>query len=243
LGLRDFNIREVLLRAGFPAEAHKAVGQILRQIYGIAIKSDATLVEINPLVLTGDGRVVALDGKMELDDNALYRQKALIAEVGREAEGDESQHPLEKEAAEKGLAYVKVDGSVGIIGNGAGLVMTTLDMIQRYGGKPANFLDIGGGAKAEVVKNALGIVLSDPQVRSVLINVFGGITRGDEVAKGLLSVVNEVKPKVPIVVRLAGTRSEEGRRLLEGSPLIPAKTFQEAAQKAVELAAAGGVNA
>nr|MBO2476812.1 succinate--CoA ligase subunit beta [Bacillota bacterium] len=145
---------------------------------------------------------------------------------------------LELEARRRGLAYVKLDGNVGVIGNGAGLVMTTLDMIQRNGGKAANFLDIGGGAKAEVVRNALEVVLSDPDVKSVLINVFGGITRCDEVARGLLDVMRSMEVKVPVVVRLAGTREEEGRRLLEGTELTPAATFQEAARKAV-LAAQG----
>jgi len=145
---------------------------------------------------------------------------------------------LEQRAKELGLSYVKLDGEVGIVGNGAGLVMTTLDMIQRHGGKAANFLDIGGGAKAEVVKNGFSLILSDSDVKSILINVFGGITRCDEVAKGLLSVIQEMEVHVPIVVRLAGTRAEEGRALLAESNLATAESFQEAAKKAVELARA-----
>ncbi len=168
---------------------------------------------------------------MQIDDNALFRQPAIAADKREEGE-----HPLEKEAERRGLAYVKLDGHVGVIGNGAGLVMTTLDMIQRSGGKAANFLDIGGGARAEVVRNALELVLSDPDVKSVLINVFGGITRGDEVARGLLDAISNLEIRVPIVVRLAGTNAEEGLELLQGTPLTPADTFEEAARKAVEAA-------
>jgi len=233
LGLRDFHIRQLAVQAGVPAELLKQLAPIMRKVYEILKSYDATLVEINPLARLADGRLVALDGKMEIDDNALFRQRKLAAL--KEAEGD---HPLELEARRRGLAYVKLDGNVGVIGNGAGLVMTTLDMIQRNGGKAANFLDIGGGAKAEVVRNALEVVLSDPDVKSVLINVFGGITRCDEVARGLLDVMRSMEVKVPVVVRLAGTREEEGRRLLEGTELTPAATFQEAARKAV-LAAQG----
>jgi len=233
LGLRDFHIRQLAVQAGVPAELLKQLAPIMRKVYEILKSYDATLVEINPLARLADGRLVALDGKMEIDDNALFRQQKLAAL--KEAEGD---HPLELEARRRGLAYVKLDGNVGVIGNGAGLVMTTLDMIQRNGGKAANFLDIGGGAKAEVVRNALEVVLSDPDVKSVLINVFGGITRCDEVARGLLDVMRSMEVKVPVVVRLAGTREEEGRRLLEGTELTPAATFQEAARKAV-LAAQG----
>ena len=233
LGLRDFHIRQLAAQAGVPAELLKQLAPIMRKVYEILKSRDATLVEINPLARLADGRLVALDGKMEIDDNALFRQQQLAAL--KEAEGD---HPLELEARRRGLAYVKLDGNVGVIGNGAGLVMTTLDMIQRNGGKAANFLDIGGGAKAEVVRNALEVVLSDPDVKSVLINVFGGITRCDEVARGLLDVMRSMEVKVPVVVRLVGTREEEGRRLLEGTELTPAATFQEAARKAV-LAAQG----
>jgi len=231
LGLRDFHIRQLAAQAGVPWDLLKQLAPIMRTAYDILRSHDATLVEINPLARLGDGRLVALDGKMEIDDNALFRHQALAAM--KEDEGD---HPLELEARSRGLAYVKRDGSVGVIGNGAGLVMTTLDMIQRSGGKAANFLDIGGGARAEVVRNALEVVLSDPDVKSVLINVFGGITRCDEVARGLLDVMRSMGVKVPVVVRLVGTREEEGRQLLEGTELTPAATFQEAAQKAVAAA-------
>lgn len=231
LGLRDYHIRDVASRAGVAPDVLKQLAPILHTMYDILRSKDAMLVEINPLALLEDGRLVALDGKMEIDDNALFRHKD-IAEDKRE----EGEHPLEKEAERRGLAYVKLDGYVGVVGNGAGLVMTTLDMIQRSGGKAANFLDIGGGARAEVVRNALELVLADPDVKSVLINVFGGITRGDEVARGLLEAISTLDVKVPIVVRLAGTRAEEGRQLLEGSPLTPAETFEEVARKAVEAA-------
>lgn len=233
LGFRGYHIRQLMSKANVPAEQAKQMAPILKSMYDIFMNSDAQLVEINPCAGLSDGRVVALDGKMEIDESAYFRQADLIAE-----QVDEAEHPLERKAKEKGLAYVKLDGEVGIIGNGAGLVMTTLDMIQRSGGKPANFLDIGGGAKAEVVQNSLSILLSDPDVKSILLNVFGGITRGDEVAKGLLSVFSEMDVDVPVVVRLAGTRAEEGRALLEGTNLIAAETFQEAAQKAVDLAKA-----
>ncbi len=231
IGLRSFQIREACYRAAVDPGLVKAMGSLVQKVYQLFRQSDAMLVEINPLAKLSSGELIALDGKMETDDNAAYRHP--------DAKGvdEQAEHPLELKAREFGLAYVKLDGEVGIIGNGAGLVMTTLDMIQRNGGKAANFLDIGGGAKAEVVKNALNIVLSDPSVKSVLINVFGGITRGDEVAKGLLSVIEEIGVKVPIVIRLAGTRAKEGRELLAGSELHTAETFQEAARKAVELAA------
>jgi len=231
LGLRDFHIRQLAVQAGVAPELLKQLAPIMKTVYQILLSHDATLVEINPLARLGDGRLVALDGKMEIDDNALFRQEKLAA-----LKEDEGDHPLELEARRRGLAYVKLDGYVGVIGNGAGLVMTTLDMIQRSGGKAANFLDIGGGARAEVVRNALEVVLSDPDVKSVLINVFGGITRCDEVAQGLLDVMRSMDVKVPVVVRLVGTREEEGRRLLEGTELTPAATFQEAAQKAVAAA-------
>lgn len=237
IGLRDFHIRQLMSQGGVPAERVRPMTQIIRTMYRIAKERDAQLVEINPCAALADGSIVALDGKVEIDENAHYRQTDLVGQQIPEAE-----HLLEREAAEKGLAYVKLDGYVGIIGNGAGLVMTTLDMIERSGGKPANFLDIGGGAKAEVVRNALNIVLADPDVKSVLINVFGGITRGDEVAKGLLAAFEEVDVRVPVVVRLAGTRAEEGRQLLAGhDALTPAATFQEAAEKAVALAQGGNV--
>lgn len=238
VGVRPYKARTAADAAGYDPKAAPAVEAILPALYGILRRYDATLVEINPLAFLADGRVVALDGKIEIDDNALFRQRPLV-ERFQEAGPAPGVHPLEARANELGLAYVKLDGEVGIIGNGAGLVMATLDMVQRHGGRAANFLDIGGGAKAEVVRNALSLIFADPDVKSVLINVFGGITRGDEVAKGLLSVIEQIELKVPIVVRLAGTRAAEGQKLLAGSPLTPAATFAEAAQKAVAAARGG----
>ncbi len=231
-GLADFQLRRLFLRGGAPAHARSALGRFGRTLYRIAEEKDAQLVEVNPLAFTPAGDLVALDGKVEIDDNALFRHPELVAL--RQETGD---HPLEVEARRQGLAYVKLAGTVGVIGNGAGLVMATLDMVKREGGAPANFLDIGGGARAEVVEKALRVVLADRDVRSVLINVFGGITRCDEVARGLLQVLRTLGgAPVPLVVRLAGTREEEGRALLAGSPIKAAASFQEAARLAVELA-------
>lgn len=231
-GLRPYQVREACYRAQVPAELIREMSGLIEKVYSVFKEQDAILVEINPLALLGSGELIALDGKMETDDNARFRHP--------DAKGvdEQAEHPLEQRAKELGLSYVKLDGEVGIVGNGAGLVMTTLDMIQRNGGKAANFLDIGGGAQAEVVKNGLGLILSDPDVKSILINVFGGITRCDEVAKGLLSVIEEMDVKVPIVVRLAGTRAKEGRELLADKNLPTAESFQEAAKKAVESARA-----
>ncbi|MBO2521157.1 MAG: ADP-forming succinate--CoA ligase subunit beta [Clostridia bacterium] len=235
LGLLPYQVREACYRAQVPAELVKPMSALIEKVFRVFKEQDAILVEINPLALVGSGQLVALDGKMETDDNASFRHP--------DAKGvdEQAEHPLEQKAKELGLSYVKLDGEVGIVGNGAGLVMTTLDMIQRSGGRAANFLDIGGGAQAEVVRNGLSLILSDPAVKSILINVFGGITRCDEVAKGLLSVIQEMEVKVPIVVRLAGTRAKEGRELLAaadlgGVRLETAESFQEAARKAVELA-------
>jgi succinyl-CoA synthetase beta subunit len=201
-----------------------------RRLYRLFVECDATLAEINPLVITTDGKLIAADAKLLIDDNSLFRQTD-IATWREETEED----PLEAKARQMGLAYVRLQGEVGIIGNGAGLTMTTLDVVQRAGAAPANFLDIGGGARAEIVRNGLQLILSDPQVKGVLINIFGGITRCDEVAKGILQALEGMEVRVPIVVRLTGTREEEGRALLEGTPLIPAATMQEAAEKIVAL--------
>ena len=234
LGLSPFQIRRLLRRGGAAAEARRELERFVSTLYGLACRMDAQLVEINPLALTRQGGLVALDGKVEVDDNALFRHPELQAQ-----RTDAADHPLEVEARRQGLAYVKLEGSVGIIGNGAGLVMATLDMVQREGGRPANFLDIGGGARAEVVERALRVVLQDPDVRAVLVNIFGGITRGDEVARGVLQALQALGgARVPVVVRLAGTRAEEGLALLAGSGLHSAATFQEAARRAVELAGA-----
>ncbi|HEX6542662.1 MAG TPA: ADP-forming succinate--CoA ligase subunit beta [Ktedonobacterales bacterium] len=227
-GLPAWQARGLLARAGMPSTVVAKGGAILSALSRAYQESDATLAEINPLALTSDGQVLAADGKILIDDNALPRQK----EYASWAESEES-NPLEFEAKAEGLTYVKLDGDVGIIGNGAGLVMTTLDMVARSGGKPANFLDIGGGAKAEVMKKALLFVARDPQVRGILVNIFGGITRGEEVAKGIIMAQQELPKGMPIVARLSGTGEEEGRALLANAGLTWGSDMRDAAQKIV----------
>jgi succinyl-CoA synthetase beta subunit len=231
LGLKDFQVRRLV--GGFPEEAREGAAALLSTLYDVLIDSDATLVEVNPLALLKDGRAVPLDAKVTIDDNALYRHPD-IAELARAFRLD----PTEARAKEKGLQYVKLDGEVGIIGNGAGLVMSTLDVVQQAGGRAANFLDVGGGAGADLMATSLEVVLSDPAVRSVLVNIFGGITRGDVVAEGILEALGRVDARVPIVVRLDGTNAEEGRRILAEAGherIVPAATMLEAARRAVEL--------
>lgn len=227
-GLRPFEARDIVARAGFPHKTIAKAGAILSALARAFIESDASLAEINPLALTVDGQVQAADAKIVLDDNGLFRQK----EYAAWAEPEES-NPLEYEAKQAGLTYVKLDGDVGIIGNGAGLVMTTLDMVARVGGKPANFLDIGGGAKAEVMYKALTFVARDPQVKGILVNIFGGITRGEEVARGVIMAQSALPKGLPIVVRLSGTGAEEGKALLKDAGLAWGKDMREAAQKIV----------
>jgi len=188
------------------------------------------LAEINPLALTPEGELVALDAKMEIDDSALFRHPEFTG-MAEEEEGD----PLEAEARRRGIQYVKLDGYIGVIGNGAGLVMATLDEVKRAGGSAADFLDIGGGAKSDLVKDSVELILSDARVKGLLLNVFGGITRCDEVAEGLLEALSGAKPSVPIVVRLTGTEAEAGRRLLSDAGLFTCETMQEAAEKIVSL--------
>jgi succinyl-CoA synthetase beta subunit len=227
-GLRPFEALDIVARAGFPSSVLRPASAILAGLAKAFIESDASLAEINPLAVTADGKVQAADAKILLDDNALFRQK----EYAAWAESEES-NPLEYEARQAGLTYVKLDGDVGIIGNGAGLVMTTLDMVARVGGKPANFLDIGGGAKAEVMQKALTFVARDPQVKGILVNIFGGITRGEEVAKGVILAQKELPSGLPIVVRLSGTGAEEGRAMLKDAGLDWGKDMRDAAQKIV----------
>ncbi len=228
-GLRPFEARDILARAGLPHQVIAKGGSILTALAKAFIESDASLAEINPLALTADGQVQAADAKILIDDNGLFRQK----EYAYWAETEES-NPLEFEAKQEGLTYVKLDGDIGIIGNGAGLVMTTLDMVARVGGKPANFLDIGGGAKAEIMRKALTFVARDPQVKGILVNIFGGITRGEEVAKGVIMAQVDLPKGMPIVVRLSGTGAEEGKELLkQHAGLDWGKDMREAAQKIV----------
>jgi succinyl-CoA synthetase beta subunit len=232
IGLKDFQVR--FLVGHLPPEAREGTADVLRRSYVLLCSNDATLIEINPLSMLKGGVVVALDAKVTIDDNALYRQPQ-VAQLRSSFPVD----PTQARANEKGLQYVKLDGQVGIIGNGAGLVMSTLDVVSQAGGKPANFLDVGGGASADSMATSLEVVLSDPQVRSVLVNIFGGITRGELVARGIVEALRRVDAEVPIVVRLEGTNAEEGREILAaaGHPrIVPAATMLEAAKKAVDLA-------
>jgi len=237
LGLLPYQVRELVFDAGLEGDVAKGVGQVLNNLYRAFTDSDASLVEINPLVATEDGRVLALDAKVTIDNSSLFRH----SDIG-EMHDVEAADPGEQRAQEAGLQYVKLDGDVGILGNGAGLVMSTLDVVAQAGGDPANFLDVGGGADAEKISEALDIVASNQQVKSVLFNIFGGITRGDEVARGLLSALEQSEIDLPIVVRLDGTNAEEGREILaENTPenVHTEETMLDAARKAVELAQNG----
>ena len=231
IGLQDYQCRQVCFEAKLPAEVIGQAVVFLKNLYRAFNESDGALAEINPLAVTADGRLLAADAKFDIDDNSLYRHPD-FAKYKEESEEDE----IEAEAHRRGIQYVRLGGDIGIIGNGAGLVMGTLDEVARAGGKPADFLDIGGGAKAELVRNSLEIVLMDPNVKGVLFNIFGGITRGDEVAKGIIEATKTMDIKVPMVVRLAGTRAAEGAELLKTTNLLPATTMQEAAEKIVALA-------
>jgi succinyl-CoA synthetase beta subunit len=232
LGLQDYAARQVLFDAKLDKDYINKAIPFLKALYNAYVATDATLAEINPLVITKDGRLIAGDAKWDIDENSLFRHPE-FTDLADTAEQD----PIEAEAHRRGIQYVRLEGgTIGIIGNGAGLVMTTMDEVKRAGGTPADFLDIGGGAKAEAVTSSLQVVLSDPNVKAVLFNIFGGITRGDEVAKGIIDGVATLDVKVPIVIRLAGTRAAEGAELLKTTNLVPAETMQEAARKVVELA-------
>jgi succinyl-CoA synthetase beta subunit len=228
-GPLPFEVRDLIFRAGLgPLQAQ--LTPLIVKLYALARTYDALTIEINPLALTRDGGLVAADGKLEIDENAMFRHKDL------HGADDSEEDPLEAEAKRRKLTYVRLDGSIGVIGNGAGLVMNTLDLVQREGGRAANFLDIGGGAKAEVVHSALELLASDPQVKGILINIFGGITRGDEVAHGIIDATRALRLTLPLVVRMTGTREEEGRRLLEEAGITPAVSATAAARRIVELA-------
>jgi succinyl-CoA synthetase beta subunit len=234
LGLRPWHLRELV--GLLPAGARNGAAQVLRAMWSVVQEADATLVEINPLVQLEDGSVVALDAKVTIDDNALFRHPDLEA-----LEAAFPVDPVEKRAKDADLQYVKLDGSVGIIGNGAGLVMSTLDVVAQAGGRAANFLDVGGGASAEKMATSLQVILSDPSVRCVFINIFGGITRCDVVANGILEALGKVEATVPIVVRLDGTNAEEGRRILAEAAhprIVPVATMDAAAEEAARLAGA-----
>jgi succinyl-CoA synthetase beta subunit len=233
LGLKDYQARDVAMGMGLPREQLAGFSKIAQALYNAFVGSDANLAEINPLVVQGDGTLLAVDGKMVLDDNALFRHPDLAA-----MRDDDEETSEEREARLAGLSYVKLEGEIGCMVNGAGLAMATMDIIKHYGGSPANFLDVGGGAKADKVAAALRIILSDPNVKAVLFNIFGGITRCDEVARGILQALGEMPRRVPMVVRLVGTNDVEGRAILQEAHMETAETLAEAAQKAVAAATA-----
>jgi succinyl-CoA synthetase beta subunit len=234
VGFQPYHGRRLAYEAGIADDVVRPVGALLARLYETFVAEDATLVEINPLLITKEREVVALDSKFSVDGNALARHPETAAFRDPSAED-----PQERMAKERGLTYVKLDGDIGILGNGAGLVMSTLDVVAQQGGTPANFLDAGGGSKAEAIVSAVEVILSDPKVKAVLFNIFGGITRCDEVARGLIEAFNQIDVKVPFVVRLDGTNDEEGRRLLADANLpnvTVEKTMLGAAAKVVELA-------
>jgi len=232
-GLQDYQARQVAFAIGVDKALVREFTAIAIGLYRAFVDNDASLAEINPLVVTAENKLIAADGKIVLDDNALYRHLDLeqLRDIDEETQS-------EKQARKAGLSYVKLDGNIGCMVNGAGLAMATMDVIKFFGGEPANFLDIGGGAKADKVKAALEIILSDPNVKAVLFNIFGGITRGDEVARGIVDGLKEIRTSVPMVVRIVGTNAEEGRKILASANMLTAETLEEGAQKAV--AAAGG---
>lgn len=231
LGLQDFQILNLAIGIELPREIWPGFIQISKGLWQAYKNYDATLAEINPLVITGGGNLIAIDGKMEIDDNALFRHPKLEDERALDSE-----ETSELEAKKYNITYIKLEGEIGCMVNGAGLAMATMDIIKHFGGEPANFLDIGGGANEEKVATALRIILKDPNVKVVLFNIFGGITRCDLVAKGILEALKEVKTDIPMVVRLIGTNAEEGQALLADAKLATAKTLVEAAQKAVAAA-------
>src|SRR6201996_6745977 len=238
LGFQDFHGRRLAFEAGVDDDVVRPVSAMLAKLYDVFVSEEATLVEVNPLIVTPDREVRALDAKVTLDGNALFRHadNADLRDLSAE-------DPQERMATERGLTYVKLDGDIGILGNGAGLVMSTLDVVAGAGGAPANFLDAGGGSRADAITSAVEVILSDPKVKAVLFNIFGGITRCDEVAKGLIEAFHQIKPSDPVVGRLDGTNGEEGRRLLADANLPNVhteSTMDGAAARVVELAAGAG---
>src|SRR5437588_1356644 len=233
VGLQPYQARKIAFGLGLPLEVVNYATPFLQALYRAFTDTDASLLEINPCVLTGDGKLVALDAKMTFDDNALFRHKEL-----RELRDLDEEDPLEVEASKHGLNYIKLDGNVGCMVNGAGLAMATMDIIQYAGGSPANFLDVGGGASAEQVKNAFRILLSDPNVKAVLINIFGGILRCDTLATGVVAAARDLNIQAPIVVRMEGTNVELGRKILteSGFNFTVGQDMRDAAEKVVKLA-------
>jgi len=233
IGLATFQANAIGWALGLVGDTHLLFVRFLTRLTEIASELDTDLVEINPLVITGAGEVIALDAKMSFDDNALYRHPE-VASMRDESEED----PAELEAKETGLSYIKLDGSIGCMVNGAGLAMSTMDIIKHFGGEPANFLDVGGGANAEQVATAIRIITADPNVKGIFVNIFGGIMRCDTIASGIIDGVNQVGLSVPMVVRLEGTNVEIGKRMLDesGLNLTTAVDMKDGAQKIVELA-------
>lgn len=237
LGFQDFHGRKLAFQAGIPADLIRPVGAMLAKLYATFVAEEAMLIEVNPLIVTPERDVKALDAKVTLDGNSLFRHPE-----NAELRDPSAEDPQEQMAHERGLTYVKLDGDIGILGNGAGLVMSTLDVVAQAGGAPANFLDAGGGSKSDAIVSAVEVILSNEKVRAVLFNIFGGITRCDEVAKGLIEAYGVIQPTVPFVVRLDGTNDVEGRQLLADANLpnvATAATMNEAAEKVVALAKTG----
>jgi succinyl-CoA synthetase beta subunit len=240
MGFQDFHGRRLAFEGKVDADLVRPVGAFLKQLYDTFVAEEAMLVEVNPLIVTPERSVAALDAKVTLDDNALFRHPE-----NAELRDPSAEDPQEQMAHERGLTYVKLDGDIGILGNGAGLVMSTLDVVAQYGGSPANFLDAGGGSKAEAITSAVEVILSNDRVKAVLFNIFGGITRCDEVANGLIAAFAQVTPTVPFVVRLDGTNDVEGRRILAEAELPnvhTASTMNEAAEMVVALAKGAAVS-
>lgn len=230
LGLVPFVARKIAFALFDDLKLVNQASDLFQKLYKVFIETDASLVEINPLVVTSDGKLLALDGKMTFDDNASFRQPFILSM--NEPSEDEKK---EIDAKEKGLTYIRLDGSIGCMVNGAGLAMATMDMIKLYGGEPANFLDIGGSSNPQKVIDAMNLILSDKNVKVVMINIFGGITRCDDVAKGLIAALEQIKIQIPIVIRLSGTNSKEGLEILKKANLPTVETMSEAAQKAISL--------
>ena len=233
LGLADFQARGLAFDLGLEHDEARAFARIVGGVYATLIRCDASLVEVNPVAIAEDGSLQCLDAKIVLDDNALFRHPDLVG-----LRESEEESPEEAQARAAGLSYVRLDGDIGCVVNGAGLAMATMDLVKLYGGAPANFLDIGGGARAERVSAALRLVVADPAVKAVLLNIFGGITRCDEVARGIVGALRELALGVPVVVRLAGTSEEEGRRILAEAGLVATSGMDEAARAAVVAAQA-----
>ena len=237
IGFQDFHARRLAYEAGIESDVIRPVGALLAKLYEAFVEEEAMLVEVNPLIVTGERKVVALDAKVTLDDNSLFRHPQ-----NAELRNPSGEDPQERMAKERGLTYVSLDGNIGILGNGAGLVMSTLDVVAQAGGEPANFLDAGGGSKADAITSAVEVILNNPNVTAVLFNIFGGITRCDEVAKGLIEAFGQIDVKVPFVVRLDGTNDQEGRKLLADANLPNVhveSTMLDAAKRVVELAGKG----